>query len=185
VNETEDRALVGRFLATRDVAAFRELYRRQTPMLYRVAARLAAGTAARPDDVIQETWLRGVTRLATFRFESSLSTWLVAIAINITREMTRPRADVIPFDSLGELPARADADPAVIVERDLAPLLAELPDGYRTVLVLHDLEGFTHNEIAAALGIAPGTAKSQLSRARAAARALLERPRAGGERSLP
>ncbi len=182
MSEPDDETLVSRFLATRDEAAFRELYRRRTPMLYRVAARLAAGTAAKPDDVIQEAWLRGVTRLPAFRFESSLATWLVAIVINVTREMTRPRAQVIPIDSLAELPDRADADPAVIAERDLSPLLGRLPEGYRSVLILHDLEGFTHNEIAAVLGITPGTAKSQLSRARAAARALLGEPHTGGER---
>lgn len=182
MNESDDRVLVSRFLETRDEATFRELYRRQTPKLYRIAARLTADTSARPDDVIQEAWLRGVTRLAEFRFESSLATWLVAIVINVTREMCRLRAVVIPFDSLGDLPGRADADPAVIAEGDLSPLLAELPEGYRTVLILHDFEGFTHTEIAAALGIAPGTAKSQLSRARAAARTLLERPAACGER---
>ena len=82
------------------------------------------------------------------------------------------------------MPDRADADPAALAERDLAPLLEALPEGYRAVLVLHDLEGFTHDEIAAALGIAAGTSKSQLSRARAAARALLARPLAAGERRL-
>lgn len=182
MNEPDDRALVSRFLANRDEATFLNLYRRQTPMLYRVAARLTAGTATRADDVVQETWLRSISRLATFRFESSLATWLVAIVLNVAREMSRPRAQVVPFDSLGELPDRADADPAVIAEHDLAPLLGRLPEGYRAVLVLHDFEGFTHSEIAAVLGIAPGTAKSQLARARAAARALLELPLAGGER---
>lgn len=182
VDEPDDRALVSRFLATREEAAFRALYRRHNPKLYRVAARLTSGTAARPDDVIQEAWLRGITRLAGFRFESSLATWLIAIVVNVTREMNRPRAPVIPIDALADLPARADADPAVIAEQDLAPLLGELPEGYRAVLVLHDLEGFTHAEIAAALGIVEGTAKSQLSRARAAARALLGPPRAAAER---
>lgn len=182
MNEPDERALVSRFLATRDETTFLMLYRRQTPMLYRVAARLTAGTVARADDVVQETWLRGISRLAAFRFESSLATWLVAIALNVTREMVRPRAQVVPIDSLGELPDRRVTDPAVIAERDLAPLLGRLPEGYRAVLVLHDFEGFTHTEIATALGIAPGTAKSQLARARAAARVLLELPQAGGER---
>lgn len=182
VSEPDDRALVGRFLATREEAVFLELYRRETPRLYRIAARLTAGTVVRADDVIQETWLRGITRLVDFRFESSLATWLVAIAVNVTRELGRPRADVIPFDAVAEVADRSEADPAVLAERDLAPVLEQLPDGYRTVLVLHDLEGFTHPEIAAALGIATGTAKSQLSRARSAARALLERPRASGQR---
>ena len=184
MDEPDDRALVSRFLATREEAAFRALYRRQTPVLYRVAARLCQGTAARPDDVVQETWLRAVLGLPAFRFEASLRTWLVTIAINVTREMSRPRAAVIPFDQLADIPDREGADPAIHAERDLAPVLAELAEGHRTVLVLHDLEGFTHEEIAAALGISPGTSKSQLSRARAAARALLTRAKAPGERRL-
>lgn len=181
MNEPDERALIQRFLANREEAAFLELYRRETPRLFRVATRFAAGTSVRPDDVIQETWLRGITRLADFRFESSLATWLIAIAFNVTRELGRPRAEVIPFDTVAEIADRCEADPAVLAERDLTPILEQLPDGYRAVLVLHDLEGFTHTEIAAALGIATGTAKSQLSRARTAARALLERPRASGE----
>ena len=182
--EQDDFDLVRQFLASRDEATFRELYRRVTPTLYRVAARLAWGSGARPDDIVQETWLRGVTRLPGFRFEASLRTWLVAITVNVSREMLRPRAEVIPFESLPELPDRAESDPAVIAERDLSPILSDLPEGYRTVLVLHDLEGFTHAEIALALGISAGTAKSQLSRARAAARELLTTPRADRSRRL-
>jgi RNA polymerase sigma-70 factor, ECF subfamily len=185
MDEPDERVLISRFLATRDEATFRELYRRETPTLYRVAARLTRGTSLRPDDVIQETWLRGVTKLPQFRFEASLRTWLVAITINVTREMSRPRAEVIPFEALADIPDRADADPAALAERDLTPLLEALPEGYRAVLVLHDLEGFTHEEIAAALGIAAGTSKSQLARARAAARGLLTRPHAAGERRTP
>jgi RNA polymerase sigma-70 factor, ECF subfamily len=169
----DEPSLIRRFLAQRDEATFRTLYRRQTPTLYRVAARLASGTSVRADDVVQETWLRAIVALPQFRFEARLRTWLVAIVLNVTREMTRPRAEVIPFDALAEEAARSDGDPAALAENDLGPLLRELPVGYRTVLVLHDLEGLTHAEIGRALGIVEGTAKSQLSRARAAARALL------------
>lgn len=178
-----DRDLIERFLADRDESSFRELYRLRTPLMYRVAARLAQGSALRAEDVVQEAWLRAVMRLPGFRFESSLGTWLVAITINVTREMLRPRAEVIPFESLAEEPAHPGADPAALAEAQLEPLLRELPAGYRTVLVLHDLEGFTHAEIGAALGIAPGTAKSQLSRARAAARTLLDGTRAAGRQT--
>lgn len=184
MTEPDEFALIRRFLATRDEASFRELYRRATPALYRVAARLAWGSPVPPDDIVQETWLRGVTRLPGFRYEASLRTWLVAIAVNVSREMQRPRAEVIPFESLPEWPDGADSDPAVIAERDLSPILGELPEGYRTVLVLHDLEGFTHAEIALALGISAGTTKSQLSRARAAARELLAKPCADLSRRL-
>lgn len=179
LTKQDDASLIRRFVAERDEATFRELYRRQTPTLFRVAARLAWGSSVRPEDIVQEVWLRAVTRLPRFRFDASLRTWLVAFAVNVSREMLRPRAEVIPFESLAEEPVHPDPGPAMLAECDLAPLLRELPEGYRTVLVLHDLEGFTHTEIGEALGIAPGTAKSQLSRARAAARGLL-----GGQADL-
>lgn len=172
----EERRLIERFLAHRDEATFRELYRRETPIAYRVVARLVAGSAVRADDVVQEAWLRAVTRIAEFRFEARFRSWLIAIAINVAREMLRPRAEVIPFESLAEEP-HIDPEPGLLAEDELAPVLRELPAGYRTVLILHDLEGLTHAEIGAALGIAAGTAKSQLARARAAARAMLD---AGG-----
>jgi RNA polymerase sigma-70 factor (ECF subfamily) len=180
----DEPSLIRGFLARRDEATFREIYRRQTPTLYRVAVRLAWGSAVRAEDVVQETWLRAIVALPQFRFEASLRTWLVAVVLNVFREMTRPRAEVIPFESLTDEIARADGDPAALAEHDLGPLLGELPVGYRTVLVLHDLEGFTHAEISRALGIAEGTAKSQLSRARAAARALLGESPADRHRRL-
>ncbi|NJO13337.1 MAG: RNA polymerase sigma factor [Gammaproteobacteria bacterium] len=185
LSQEDDRSLIGVFLARRDEATFRELYRRQTPALFRVAARLTWGSPVRPDDVVQETWLRAIGHLDQFRFESSLRTWLVAFVVNVTREMLRPRAAVISLDGLVDEPQEPDSDPALIAERDLTPILVELPTGYRTVLVLHDLEGLTHEEIAHVLGIAAGTAKSQLSRARSAARALLGQPGARKNRRLP
>lgn len=181
----DDSDLIRRFLADRDETTFRELYRRQTPVMFRIAARLARGTAVRPEDAVQEAWFRAITRLGQFRFESSLRTWLVAVVFNVTREMLRPRAEVIPIDSLNEEPADGGPDPSVLAQNDLENLLVELPAGYRAVLILHDLEGFTHTEIGAALGISTGTAKSQLSRARAAARALLTATGAGLNRRIP
>lgn len=181
----DEPSLIRHFLTGRDEASFRELYRRQTPLLYRIAARLAHGSNIRADDVVQEAWLRAITALRRFRGESSLRSWLVAIVVNVTREMRRPRADVIPFESLADEPEAVDADPAVIAERDLTPHLLKLAEGYRTVLVLHDLEGLTHQEIGQALDITAGTAKSQLSRARTAIRRLLEAQPNGSARRLP
>lgn len=169
----DEQSLISRFIAKRDEETFREMYRRQTPTLIRIAARLTLGSTARADDVVQEVWLRAISALPRFRYESSFRTWLVAFVVNVTREMLRPRADIIPFETLTEEPESADSDPALLAERDLMPLLRDLPEGYRTVLVLHDLEGLTHTEIAEVLGISMGTAKSQLSRARTAIRARL------------
>ena len=169
-----DEELVATYLAALDEAAFRTLYRRHTPSLWRLALRLARGAEDEARDIVQETWLRAVRKLPGFRWESSLRTWLVSIALNCAREHERaaerstPVPDVDAVIALGphaESP-KETADPPVD-PLDLARAIDTLPDGYRQVLVLHDIEGFTHVEIGRALGIEPGTSKSQLHRARA------------------
>jgi len=174
-----DRDLVERFLADRSEAGFLALYRRHTALLYRFSVRCLAGTPASAEDAVQETWLRAMRALPQFEWRCALSTWLVGIALRVCMESSRDSARVIAFgpDAEPEEPAAFDADSATTI--DVERLLAHLPPGYRAVLVLHDIEGLTHEEIAEALAIAPGTAKSQLFRARRAARAWLEgvRPR--------
>ena len=118
---------------------------------------------------MQETWLRATARLHEFRGDASLRTWLAGFTINCCRERWRRREPEAP-----ESAEPAASEP--IVERlDLEAAIAALPDGHREVFVLHDLEGFTHEEIAARLGIVPGTSKSQLARARAALRTRMAR----------
>jgi RNA polymerase sigma-70 factor (ECF subfamily) len=154
----EDAALAAAFLRDRDEAAFRALYRRHTPALYRVAWRFLGGDGADAEEVVQETWTVAAERLANFHGESSLRSWLTGIALNRCREALR----------------RAARAPAAGASRlDLERALAALPPGYREVLVLHDVEGYSHLEIAEILGVAPGTSKSQLSHARRALRAQL------------
>jgi RNA polymerase sigma-70 factor, ECF subfamily len=118
---------------------------------------------------VQDTWLRATARLHEFRGEASLRTWLAGFTINCCRERWRRRDPETPDP---DAPAR----PEPLADRlDLERAIAALPDGHREVFVLHDLEGFTHEEIAARLGIVPGTSKSQLSRARASLRTLMAR----------
>jgi len=169
-----DRVLVERFLADRSEAGFLALYRRHTALLYRFCVRCLAGTRASAEDAVQETWLRAVRALPQFEWRCALSTWLVGIAQRVCMESSRDSARVITFepDAEPEEPAAFHVDTASTV--DVERLLAQLPAGYRAVLVLHDIEGLTHEEIAEALAIAPGTAKSQLFRARRAARAWLD-----------
>ena len=145
------------------------LYREHTPYLYRLALRLVGGRTAEAEDAVQDTWLRATARLAEFRGQSSLRTWLAGFAINCCRERWRRRE---PDAARAGEPARDDP---VVVRLDLERAIAALPDGHREVFVLHDLEGFTHEEIAARLGVVPGTSKSQLSRARSALRAHMAR----------
>ncbi|MEZ5317121.1 MAG: sigma-70 family RNA polymerase sigma factor [Vicinamibacterales bacterium] len=169
--DTEDRTLVDAFVAHGDEEAFRHLFRRHTPRLYALAYRLMAGRAADAEDVIQDTWLRAARHLGTFEWRSSLSTWLTGIAINCARERLRRRTpEAVDPATLAAIVMAADAG---VPDVDLERAIALLPDGYREVLVLHDVEGFTHAEIATRLGVSPGTSKSQLFHARRAVRARL------------
>jgi RNA polymerase sigma factor (sigma-70 family) len=172
-SERPDRELVRAVVEERDEHAFRALYRRHTPRLHRFALRLAAGDPADAEDVVHETWVRAVLGLPTFAWRSALPTWLAGIAVNCIRERWRP--DPAALADVPE-PATDDRQLTGLPDRlDLERAIARLPAGGRAVLVLHDLEGYTHEEIAAALGIEAGTSKSQLSRARQSLRRLLGR----------
>ena len=160
-----DRFLVERFLRHRDEAAFRLLFRAHTPALLQLARRLLGG-ADGADDVVQEAWLRAARGLAGFAWRSSLRTWLCGIVVRCWQERRRAQRPT------AELADEVMGTPPPLVERlDLERAIAALPDGYRAVLLLHDVEGWTHDAIAAELGVEVGTSKSQLSRARRALRA--------------
>jgi RNA polymerase sigma factor (sigma-70 family) len=171
---TGDLELVRAFLARRDEDAFRELYRAHAPRLYGLLRRLCGGDSAAADEGLQETWVRAVRGLDRFEGRSSLSTWLAGIAIRWWREETRRRGN----HKEAELPAEEALPPAPPVRREIARMdleraLAALPRGYREAILLHDVEGYTHEEIAVLTAVEPGTSKSQLSRARSAMRARL------------
>jgi RNA polymerase sigma-70 factor (ECF subfamily) len=157
------------FLRRRDEASFLALYREHTPYLFRLALRLLGGRRAEAEDAVQDTWLRASARFHEFRGEASLRTWLAGFAINCCRERWRRR------EPDASEPEEVAASEPIVDRLDLERAIAALPDGQREVFVLHDLEGFTHEEIATRLGIVPGTSKSQLSRARAALRARMAR----------
>ena len=168
--DSEDRDLVARFLEDRDEAAFRALYRRHSGFLYRFLLRLSGGDAAAAEEGMQETWIRAVRGLAGFEFRSSLKTWLAGIAIRWWRETGRAAERESAWDEAGEAAAPVRRE----IERvDLERALAALPPGYRSAILLHDVHGYTHEEIAALSGVDAGTSKSQLSRARRALRARL------------
>lgn len=165
---TGDDRLVETFLRRRDEAAFRALYSRHTPVLYRIARRLLRDESE-AEELVQETWVRAVERLDRFAGRSALRTWLIGIAINRARECRRERVPAEPA-SAAELSEPAAPDPGDRV--DLERAIGCLPDGYREALVLHDIEGFSHREIADLLGIDTGTSRSQLHHARRAIRSL-------------
>jgi RNA polymerase sigma-70 factor (ECF subfamily) len=161
---------VAAFLADRDQAAFRALFQRHTPAMYLLVLRLLGRSGRHAEDVVQETWVRAASALGGFSWRSSLRTWLLGIAVNCCREVLRTASRDVA--SGGTPAADRGSPPSQGPERiDLERAIRELPDGYREVFILHDVEGLTHEEIGGQLGIDAGTSKSQLSRARRALRA--------------
>jgi RNA polymerase sigma-70 factor (ECF subfamily) len=170
--DAPDRALAAALLEDGDEQAFRELYRRHTPRLYQFVLRLLGGVEAEAEDVVQESWIRAAEGLPAFRWESQFPTWLTGIGLNLCRD--RMRRSARRAELMATEPAAATTAPVWTEERiDLERALGLLPAGYREVLILHDVEGLTHNEIGTRLGIAEGTSKSQLFFARKAMRRLL------------
>ena len=157
-----------------DGGAVRALYQRHAPRVYAVVRRLA-GEDALAEDWAQEAWIRALRALPSFRGESQFTTWLHRIAVNSalhgrrTRERRAGREDPMEASEACHAP---EGDRTVLRLR-LERAMERLPEGMRRVLVLHDVEGYTHEEIAAMLGVNPGTCKSQLFKARARMRALL------------
>jgi RNA polymerase sigma-70 factor (ECF subfamily) len=155
-----DDVLIARF-GQGDEAAFVVLYRRYSPAVYGLLCRLLGPNRPDANDLLQETWIRAAPRLGTFRGDSQLRTWLMGVAVNCYREWRRRHGrdeSVEPGDLSAETSGERDGD--------IRRVLAGMPDAFREILVLHDIEGYTHDEIARLLGIESGTSKSRLSRAR-------------------
>lgn len=167
-DEGEDAQLVRR-AAGADVAAFEALYRRHHRRVHGVILRLVGHASARAEDLTQEAFVRAWQALPTFRFESAVSTWLHRMAVNtalmeLRARRSRPQADD-DEDALESL-SMPDTAGRAVLGRDLERAVATLPPRARAVLVLHDVEGWKHEEIAAELGMAVGSSKAQLHRAR-------------------
>ena len=163
-----DSQLVRQVLAG-DPAAERALYDAHVDRVYRLAFRLV-GSDDLAQDITQETFIRAFEQLSKFRGESALSTWLHAIAVSVAlnglRKVKRFERREAPLDEaapVGRVTREAEPDLKARMRR----AIDALPVGYRTVFLMHDVEGYTHEEIGAALGIQSGTSKAQLSRARA------------------
>jgi RNA polymerase sigma-70 factor (ECF subfamily) len=160
-----DRDLVATVLQLGDEGAFRELYRRHTPRLLGFVSRLLAGADAEDEDVVQETWIRACQGLGRFQWRSTFSTWLLGIGLNVVRDTLRQnaRSRTVSAKRLPDPPGPRSTHETRI---DLERAIRMLPDEYRMVLVLHDVEGMPHHEIAERLEIPAGTTKSRLFRAR-------------------
>ena len=156
-----------------DGRAVRALYDRHSPRVYAVVRRIA-GDDDLAEDYAQEAWIRAIRALPSFRGDARFSTWLHRIAVNSALQAVRKakkhrtRETVLP-DEIPVTHRMGD----VLLERRLQEALDRLPEGMRRVLVLHDVEGYTHEEIGQALGVTAGTSKSQLFKARAKMRRML------------
>jgi RNA polymerase sigma-70 factor (ECF subfamily) len=163
----DERELIARVRAG-DGAAERTLYDAHVDRVYRLAYRLA-GDDELAREFTQDTFVRAFERLDSFRGEAKLSTWLHAITTSVVlnglRKVKRLRREMDLDDAAAISAGGRTAEPDL--KRRLAQAIDGLPHGYRTVFVMHDVEGYTHEEIGASLGIETGTSKAQLSRARA------------------
>ncbi|MFP7726045.1 RNA polymerase sigma factor [Lysobacter sp. D1-1-M9] len=158
------------------MGAFEALYRHHVGRVHGVIVRLVGGRGARAEDLTQEAFVRAWQALPAFRFESAFSTWLHRLAVNTAlMELRSRRARPIEeddeiFDTLGSADS---AGQGTALSLDLERAVATLPPRARAVLVLFDVEGWKHEEIAAELGMAIGSSKAQLHRARGLLRARL------------
>jgi RNA polymerase sigma-70 factor (ECF subfamily) len=162
-----------------DLAAFEEIYRAHAGRLYSVACRML-GNPADAEDLLQDIFLAAHRKLDSFRGESALGTWLYRLATNLCLDHLRSKAARTGqlTDALDDEPGLSDVASRGLAERTLARMdleraLAKLPEGCRAAFVLHDVEGLEHREVAEVLGIAEGTSKSQVHKARLRLRALL------------
>ena len=172
--EMTERELISRVLAG-DRVAGRELYDAHAPRVYRLTYRLA-GDAVLAEEFTQDTFVRAFSQLDRFRGEASFSTWLYRIALSVTsngmRKVRRLRSREMVLDD--SLPRREGSGGDPLLSARLAEAIDRLPEALRLTLVMHDLEGYTHAEIAGTLGVAEGTSKSRLFEARARMREALK-----------
>ena len=171
-----------------DAQAFQALYDRHKRRVYSLCLRMTANTAE-AEDLTQEAFLQLYRKIATFRGESAFSTWLHRLSVNVVLMHLRKKS--LPVVSLEETTQGGDEDTpkkdfgtedlalAGSIDRlQLQKAVDDLPPGYRTIFVLHDVEGYEHNEIAAIVGCSIGNSKSQLHKARMKLRDLLKLNRA-------
>ena len=151
-----------------DVEAFEALYRAHVGRVHALCLRMC-GDAVQAAELVQDVFVQAWERLASFRGESALGSWLHRLAVNVVlaraRAEMRREARVVAAGDLRDVDrgARMGSPEA---RMDLEQAIAALPPGARTVFVLHDVEGYRHHEIARLIGLAEGTVRAQLHRAR-------------------
>jgi RNA polymerase sigma-70 factor (ECF subfamily) len=160
-----------------DVDAFEILYREHSGRIFALCLRLKAGDSSDATELMQDVFVRAWRRLGTFRGECAFSSWLHRLAINTMLENARGdrrrEARVLAIDDTSRLPGAA-RNSGVDLRMEMEEAVASLPKGARLAFVLHDVEGYQHQEIAQQLGVSVGTVKAQLHRARRLLRDKLE-----------
>lgn len=167
--------------AAGDEMAFEQIYRAHARKVYSLCLRLLRNPTE-AEDVTQDVFVRLYRKIGTFQGDAALSTWLYRLTVNtvlmhVRRQQRKQKEQPMDDDSLQHLaegrPLKRRAEVSLIDRIDLERAIRRLPTGYRLVLVLHDVEGYEHEEIAQMLGIREGTSKSQLHKARLKMRKLL------------
>lgn len=163
-----------------NAASFEEIYRRHSRRVYGICLRMT-GNATEAEDLTQDTFAHLFRKIGSFRGSSAFTTWLHRLTVNqVLMHFRRRRARPELVTDDGEPPveiARGSENPnrMPVVDRiALEQAVAQLPEGYRRVFLLHDVEGYEHEEIARMLGVAAGTSKSQLHKARMKLRTLIK-----------
>lgn len=181
VNEISDGECVTRAVGG-DTRAFETLYRRHVGRIFGLCLRLVDGDRARAEQHTQDAFVRAWEKLASFRGDAQFSTWLHRLTVNLVLGEHRLLKRWVTFDETAGGGEDGGADDAALGEHpqqrvgerlDLERALAKLPNGARAVLLLYDVEGYAHEEIAELTGIAVGTSKAQLHRARRLMRDML------------
>jgi RNA polymerase sigma-70 factor (ECF subfamily) len=171
-----------------DAEAFEVLYNLHKRRVYSLCLRMTTN-AAEAEDLTQEAFLQLFRKIGTFRGESAFSTWLHRMAVNVVLMRLRKKGlQVVPLEETIETEEETPkkelgaADPVLAGSIDrlqMQKAVDSLPPGYRTIFVLHDVEGYEHNEIAEIAGCSIGNSKSQLHKARMKLRELLKTSRTG------
>jgi RNA polymerase sigma-70 factor (ECF subfamily) len=169
-----ERQLVKRVLEG-DPVAQRQFYDTQVDRVYRLAFRMT-GDDESARECTQETFIKAFAKLDSFRGDAALATWMFTVATTITlgwlRKMKRFDQREVDLE-VAEKKATAGSAVEPMLDSAIRSAINGLTEGYKTVVIMHDIEGYTHEEIGRALGIATGTSKVRLSRARVQLRGML------------
>src|SRR5262245_43521651 len=165
--------------AAGDVDAFEELYRQHNRRVHSLCLRML-GSSSKAEDMTQEVFLQVFRKIGSFRGDSAFTTWLHRLTVNqvlmhfrkrgVKLEHTSEEGD---FTNVVETPIQSTRRISMVEKLALEKAISELPPGYRTVYVIHDIEGYDHEKISAMLDVSIGTSKSQLHKARMRLRELL------------